>query len=83
MNLFIIINLYFSSIIYNNINCIIYIIYIIKIYSRNLLNFDGQEKLIDELEDWKDKQMILFNEKVLFTLPFVNHIVTTFFFHHS
>ncbi|XP_025415989.1 shootin-1-like isoform X2 [Sipha flava] len=35
-----------------------------SIEPQNLLNFDGQEKLIDELEDWKDKQMILFNEKL-------------------
>lgn len=26
--------------------------------------FNVQQKLIEELEDWKEKQMILFNEKV-------------------
>lgn len=31
---------------------------------QNELIFDVQQKLIEELEDWKDKQMILFNEKM-------------------
>lgn len=26
--------------------------------------FDEQQKAIEELEDWKEKQKILFNEKV-------------------
>ncbi|KAE9523683.1 hypothetical protein AGLY_015901 [Aphis glycines] len=35
-----------------------------KYEQHNEFNFDVQQKLIEELEDWKDKQMILFNEKM-------------------
>lgn len=31
---------------------------------RNILNYDVQQKSIVDLEDWKNQQMILFNEKV-------------------
>ncbi|KAF0764562.1 putative leucine-rich repeat-containing protein [Aphis craccivora] len=31
---------------------------------QNVFNFDVQQRLIEELEDWKEKQMILFNEKM-------------------
>lgn len=33
-----------------------------------------QQKSIEELEDWKDKQMILFNEKVIFILTIIFYI---------
>lgn len=33
---------------------------------RNAVTFDVQQKIIEELEDWKDKQKILFYEKVHF-----------------
>lgn len=31
---------------------------------RNPVTFDMQQNIIEELEDWKDKQKILFYEKV-------------------
>lgn len=35
-----------------------------KYEQHNEFTFDVQQKLIEELEDWKDKQMILFNKKM-------------------
>lgn len=37
----------------------------IMFYFRNVLSYEIQKKIIEELEDWKEKQMILFNEKVI------------------